>query len=169
MKKIYKFYFNEQSYILKENEEERFVIPRDTLEFNGNEFYQNLFKEYSFEDKIEIENMMNEKEIEKDKFAKYILEMLQTMIDDIIKKINEEILFADFKPIKITEEMRKDVLEHPEKYINCPPRIRMGKFYTDEEYERYIEESLNRPLPGYEKKVKNLYLKEKNKGVGPNE
>lgn len=70
MKKIYKFYFNEQSYILKENEEDRFVIPRDTLEFNGNEFYQNLFKEYSFEDKIEIENMMNEKEIEKDKFAK---------------------------------------------------------------------------------------------------
>ena len=48
MKKIYKFYFNEQSYILKENEEDRFVIPRDTLEFNGNEFYQNLFKEYSF-------------------------------------------------------------------------------------------------------------------------
>ena len=90
MKKIYKFYFNEQSYILKENEEDRFVIPRDTLEFNGNEFYQNLFKEYSFEDKIEIENMMNEKEIEKDKFAKYILEMLQTMIDDIIKKINKE-------------------------------------------------------------------------------
>ena len=90
MKKIYKFYFNEQSYILKENEEDRFVIPRDTLEFNGNEFYQNLFKEYSFEDKIEIENMMNEKEIEKDKFAKYILEMLQTMIDDIIKKINAE-------------------------------------------------------------------------------
>lgn len=90
MKKIYKFYFNEQSYILKENEEDRFVIPRDTLEFNGNEFYQNLFKEYSFEDKIEIENMMNEKEIEKDKFAKYILEMLQTMIDDIIKKIDEE-------------------------------------------------------------------------------
>ena len=43
MKKIYKFYFNEQSYILKENEEDRFVIPRDTLEFNGNEFYQNLF------------------------------------------------------------------------------------------------------------------------------
>lgn len=90
MKKIYKFYFNEQSYILKENEEDRFVIPRDTLEFNGNEFYQNLFKEYSFEDKIEIENMMNEKEIEKDKFAKYILEMLQTMINDIIKKINDE-------------------------------------------------------------------------------
>ena len=90
MKKIYKFYFNEQSYILKE-----YVVfprwrPRDTLEFNGNEFYQNLFKEYSFEDKIEIENMMNEKEIEKDKFAKYILEMLQTMIDDIIKKIDEE-------------------------------------------------------------------------------
>ena len=74
-------------------------------------------------------------------------------------KINQEILFADFKPIKITEEMRKDVLEHPEKNINCPPRIRMGKFYTDEEYERYIEESLNRTLPGDKKNEKKHVLK----------
>lgn len=76
-------------------------------------------------------------------------------------KINEEILFADFRPIKITEEMRKDVLEHPERYINCPPRIRMGKFYTDEEYERYIEEGLNRTLPGDEKNEKKHVLKRK--------
>ena len=73
-------------------------------------------------------------------------------------KINEEILFADFKPMKITEETRNDVLEHPERCINCSPRIRMGKFYTDEEYERYKEKTLNRPLPGDKKK---LVLKKK--------
>ena len=75
--------------------------------------------------------------------------------------IDKKILFTDFKPIKITEKIKGDVLEHPEKYINCSSRIRMGLFYTDEEYERYIEESLNRPLPSYEKKGKKLVLKRK--------
>jgi len=83
------------------------------------------------------------------------------MIGDEIMNINKKILFTDFKPIKITEETRKDVLEHPERYINFPLRIQMEKFYTDEECERYIEESLNRPLPGEEKKVKKLLLKRK--------
>lgn len=64
------------------------------------------------------------------------------------KEINKNILFVDVKPISITEAMKKDVSKHPEKYINCPPRIRMGKFYTDEELEKYIEDSLNRHLPG---------------------
>ena len=90
MKKIYKFYFNDKSYNLKENEEDKFILPMDTLEFNGNEFYQNLFKEYSIEDEIEIENIMANEEMEKDKFAKYILEMLKTMVEDILKKIDEE-------------------------------------------------------------------------------
>lgn len=75
--------------------------------------------------------------------------------------INKKILFENFKPMKITEVMKKEVLEHPEKYMNCSPRIRMGKFYSDEEYERYIEESLNRPLPGDEKKVRKLIFKRK--------
>ena len=74
--------------------------------------------------------------------------------------INKKILFTDFKPMKITEEMRNDVLEHPERYINCPLRVRMGKFYTDDEYERLVEENLNKPLPGDEKK---LVFKRKNK------
>lgn len=60
-----------------------------------------------------------------------------------------------FKSIKITEEMKKDVLEHPERYINCPLKVRMGKFYTDEEYEKRAEKVLNSPLPGDE------YVKEK--------
>lgn len=75
--------------------------------------------------------------------------------------MNEKLLFEDFKPIKITEEMRKDVLEHPNKYVNCPPRIRMGLFYTDEEREKYIEESLRNPLPGDEKEKKLTFKRKK--------
>ena len=70
--------------------------------------------------------------------------------------INKDILFEDFIPIEITKEMREDVLEHPEKYINCPLRVRMGLFYTAEEKEKYFEESLKRSLPGDKQKVKKL-------------
>lgn len=92
MKKIFEFYFDEQSYILRESkdEENKFIIPKDTLEFNGNQFYQNIFKEYSDGDEIEIKNIMNTEDIEKDKFAGYILDMIKEMISGILKKINEE-------------------------------------------------------------------------------
>ena len=36
--------------------------------------------------------------------------------------------------------------------MSCDVRTRMGKFYTDEEYEQRREEVLNRPLPGGEEK-----------------
>ena len=65
---------------------------------------------------------------------------------------NKDFLFKDFKNLHITKKARQDVLNHPEKYSGCDVRIRMGNFYTDEEYEKHIEESLNRPLP--DKKVK---------------
>ena len=65
----------------------------------------------------------------------------------------EDILFEDIKPTKITEETRQHVLDHPELYASCPARIRNGQFYTDEEYEQHVEESLNRPLPGEEKGI----------------
>lgn len=65
----------------------------------------------------------------------------------------EDILFEDVKPIKVTEETRQHVLEHPELYASCPPRIRNGQFYTDEEYEQRAEEVLNKPLPGEEKGI----------------
>jgi len=67
------------------------------------------------------------------------------------KKINYTYLFTDFKPVSITEKMKEDIKKNPGKYIDCPVRIREGKFYTDEELDRYIEESLKRPLPGDEK------------------
>ena len=68
-------------------------------------------------------------------------------------EINREIIFADYKPIKITEETRQYVLAHPEKHLNCPVRVRMGKFYTDKEWEEYSRKSLKRKLPGAPKKL----------------
>lgn len=67
------------------------------------------------------------------------------------KDMKKQILEKEFKPLSITEETRKDVLEHPKIYLNHDVRTFMGLFYTDEEKENYIEESLNRPLPGDEK------------------
>ena len=74
-------------------------------------------------------------------------------------KSKEDILFQDYPPLHITEETRRDVLEHPEKYMSCDVRTRMGKFYTDEEYEQRREEVLNRPLPGGEEKGPRLVKK----------
>lgn len=62
--------------------------------------------------------------------------------------INKDIIFMDFKPIKITEETRRYVIENPMKHMNCPVRIRMGKFYTDEEWEKRSKEVLSKRLPG---------------------
>ena len=64
----------------------------------------------------------------------------------------DDILFEDFEPVKITEATRQHVKEHPGLYKNCPPRVREGMFYTDEEYEARFEEMLNTPLPGAEEK-----------------
>ena len=65
---------------------------------------------------------------------------------------SDDILFEDFEPIKVTEETRRHVLEHPGLYKNCPPRIRQAMFYTDEEYEARFEEVMSKPLPGSEEK-----------------
>ena len=65
---------------------------------------------------------------------------------------SDDILFEDFEPIKVTEETRRHVLEHPGLYKNCPPRIRQAMFYTDEEYEARFEEVMKKPLPGSEEK-----------------
>ena len=67
--------------------------------------------------------------------------------------MNEK-LFEDFQKLHITKEIKNDVLNHPERYINCDIRVKMGRFYTDDEYEKYINKSLNRLLPGKEKEHK---------------
>ena len=75
----------------------------------------------------------------------------------------ESILFQDFEPIQVTEATRQHVLDHPEMYQNCPPRIRQGQFYTDDEYERRAEEALSTPLPGAEDKGIAFTKKDKRK------
>jgi len=66
----------------------------------------------------------------------------------------KDYLFKDFSEFKVIEETRKDVMENPQKYFSYDARIRMGKFYTDEEYQRRIETGLNRELPGQKKLCK---------------
>ena len=77
--------------------------------------------------------------------------------------INEDILNKEFPPFQVTKATRKDVLENPEKYLNCSPRVRMGLFYLDEEYENYMTESLNKPLPGDDKVKKHSLFNLKKK------
>ena len=60
------------------------------------------------------------------------------------------ILEAEYPRVRITEETRQYIIDHPEKFINCDVRIRAGKIYTDEEFDKMVIESLNRPLPGEE-------------------
>ncbi|MBE6152853.1 MAG: hypothetical protein E7166_01310 [Firmicutes bacterium] len=66
-------------------------------------------------------------------------------------KKSKNILEQPYVKLKITEKTREDVLKHPSLYANCDVRIQMGKFYTDEEKEKYFDETLKRPLPGEEK------------------
>lgn len=70
--------------------------------------------------------------------------------EEIARKKRSEILSKPLSDIKITEETKKDILEHPEKYADSEARARRGLIYTDDEYERYVEETLNRPLPSEE-------------------
>lgn len=72
-------------------------------------------------------------------------------------------LYKNFKPFKVTEALREEILNNPMEYSNCESRIRMGLFYTDDEKEKYIEESLNRPLPGDIPKSKKLIKTKKQK------
>ena len=66
-------------------------------------------------------------------------------------KDKKDYLFEDFPKFEVTEKMRKDIIENPQKYSNCDVRVRCGKFYTDEELQRKIEDSLHRELPGQKK------------------
>ena len=60
----------------------------------------------------------------------------------------KDYLFIDFPKFKVTEATREDVKKNPLKYSNCDIRIRMGNFYTDEEYQRRFDEELSKELPG---------------------
>lgn len=69
-------------------------------------------------------------------------------------EINKDILFDDVKEFHVTDDTIKDIKQNPHKYTNCDVRIRMGLVRTNEEQERYITESLKRPMPGAKIKSK---------------
>lgn len=54
-------------------------------------------------------------------------------------------LFEDIKPIKITDKNKEELMQSTK---SIPVRQRKGMFYTDEEKENYIEESLKKKMPG---------------------
>ncbi|MBO4246180.1 MAG: hypothetical protein J5892_05550 [Bacilli bacterium] len=61
--------------------------------------------------------------------------------------INNEVINKDYPDFKVTDKTKEDVFIHPGAYLNCDSRIRMGKFYTDQEYKNYKKRVLSRPLP----------------------
>lgn len=65
-----------------------------------------------------------------------------------LRMLYTDIFDSDFQ---VTEAIKEKYING--KYSNCEPRIRTGKFYTDEEKEKYIKQSLNRKLPGTKKKL----------------
>jgi len=74
-------------------------------------------------------------------------------------KSKENILFKDYPKLHITEKTRQNVLDHPELHSGLSVRTRMGKFYTNEEWEQRRENVLSTPLPGGDKKSLSLVKK----------
>lgn len=67
----------------------------------------------------------------------------------------------EYPEFKTMEHLRKEIITNPQKYVGCDIRIRMGLFRTPQEQKKYIEEGLNRSLPGDEPKVKKRGTKKK--------
>ncbi len=184
--KIYNILINEKEIII----EERTKIEEETQDkifsFNIDDYDYHYFRcmhdkigssyltRYYSKNGTKIEKLeLSSQEFYKD--LKGILESLESFkniksilnIEDIkIHILNElidksSILFEDFPPLKITEQTRQNVLNNPQQHLNCDVRVRMGKFYTDEEYEKRREEVLNTPLPAEEPVYTNAFKKVK--------
>jgi hypothetical protein len=64
-------------------------------------------------------------------------------LDDVLK-----LLDMDYPPVRITEKSRQECMrEAMQGSYRMPVRMAMGKFYTDEEWQRRRAEILAKPLP----------------------
>lgn len=63
------------------------------------------------------------------------------------EKINDDVINAEWPEFKVSNSIREAVKTNPRVALGCDARIRMGKFYTDEEYEEHKKKSLKRQLP----------------------
>lgn len=79
-------------------------------------------------------------------------EFSESEVKDYKEEI-KDIFEQPYSEFHVTEKTKNNVLNNSNRYIGCDVRIRKGKFYTDEELENYIKESLKRPLPGKEKRL----------------
>ena len=91
------------------------------------------------------------------------LQKLYQSREKLKKLINEDFLSQEWPEFKVTNEVRKNNMNR----LGLEPRQRLGMYRTEEETKKYIEESLNTPLPGdpdwneYQKKKQ----KAKNSGL----
>lgn len=83
--------------------------------------------------------------------SNYDNDKIQAMKELVEKVYPKYIMNLEYSHFQITEETRQNVLNHPERHLNCPLRVFMGRIYTDEEWETRSKEMLSRELPGGEK------------------
>lgn len=63
---------------------------------------------------------------------------------------------------KITEEPKKEVLEQPKNTVDFSAILRTGVFYSEEDYEKYVDNVLSNPLLATEDRSKRLTFNKKN-------
>lgn len=150
------------AYVLKTNKDHKKLFNKLNSQLSENALEENLDKtfEMALEERQKIESMIKN-QIRDISLTQVQLQESKRYLDTCMTEEDKKkaILEQEFPKLEITEKTREDVLNNPEKYTSCDARIRMGKFYTDEEYERYFESSLNRPLPGEEEKGPKLVKK----------
>lgn len=90
MKKTFKLDVEIKEYIvLDEKGEKVFSIPKDTLCFNGEEFYKAFFEKNDSKININLEKAYSEELEKTDKIINNIYSYLTNILKDISKEINE--------------------------------------------------------------------------------
>ena len=88
MKKIYKFEEQKEKYVIMNDKDEVFIINKDNLKIDGNKFYEAFFDNYSIGDVIELQKGKSVNDEDKLSIATY--DTLNKLINDIIRKIEEQ-------------------------------------------------------------------------------
>ena len=63
------------------------------------------------------------------------------------KNMRADIISRPFPKLKVTKELRDNIKAHPLSYPNCDPRIRLGLFYVEDEWEKKRNKILSKKLP----------------------
>lgn len=63
------------------------------------------------------------------------------------KNMRIDIISRPFPSFTITDKLRDNIKSYPLRQQNCDVRIRLGLFYTEEEWEKKRNKILNKKLP----------------------